>query len=307
MLVTDGYVTAADGVRLFFQKIGDGRSTVVVPYGVYMFDEFKHLAAEHTCIFYDQRNRGRSDEVTDDAMLKGGIHNDVRDLDAVRRYFELEKVSLLGHSYMGTVVALYAMRHPDMVSRVVQVAPTAPNMTRQYPPDLTNMDATATQVFAQLAQMHSESAPGDPIEACNRVWSVLRPLYVLDRTDVHKISRLGSCELVNERNAMRYFHSSIMPTLQSLEISAADYARANMPVLTIHGTRDRNAAYGGGLEWASSLPNARLLTVDPAAHIPWIEAPELVFGSIKTFLDGSWPESAKKAVMQVELAPKTDR
>lgn len=296
MLVTEGYVTAADGVRLFFQKVGDGRSTVVVPNAVYMFDDFKRLAAEHTCIFYDLRNRGRSDEVTDEAMLKGGVHNDVQDLEAVRRHFELEKVSVLGHSYVGAVVALYAMEHPDNISRVVQIGPIAPNMTKHYPPDLTNMDTTAAQVFAQLAQMQHESGPSDPVEACNRVWSVLRPLYVFDRADVHKISRMGFCELANERNGMRYFHSNIMPTLQGLNISAADYARASMPVLTIHGTKDRNAAYGGGLDWVRSLPDARLLTVDDAAHVPWIEAPKLVFGSIETFLDGSWPECVKKVV-----------
>jgi proline iminopeptidase len=295
MLVTEGYATAADGVRLCFQKIGDGRSTVVVPNAANMFDDFKRLAAEHTCIFYDLRNRGRSDEVTDETKLKGGVHNDVHDLEAVRRHFKLEKVCVLGHSYMGTVVALYAMEHPDNVSRVVQIGPTAPNMAKQYPPELTNMDATAAQAFAQLAQMQNESGPSDPVEACNRVWSVLRPLYVFDRADVHKISGMGACELANERNAMRYFHSNIMPSLQSLNISAADYARATMPVLTIHGTKDRNAAYGGGLDWASSLPDARLLTVDNAAHVPWIEAPELVFGSINTFLNGSWPEAAKRA------------
>jgi pimeloyl-ACP methyl ester carboxylesterase len=167
-------------------------------------------------------------------------------------------------------------------------------MTKQYPPDLTNTDATAAQVFAQLAQMQNESGLSDPVEACNRVWSVLRPLFVFDKADVHKISRMGFCQLANERNAMRHFQSNIVPTLQCLKISAADYRRASMPVLTIHGTKDRNVAYGGGLDWARSLPNARLLTVDDAAHVPWIEAPELVFGSIKTFLEGSWPESAKK-------------
>ena len=80
-----------------------------------------------------------------------------------------------------------------------------------------------------------------------------------------------------------------MPKYKRLNISAADYTRAAMPVLIIHGTKDRNAAYSGELEWARSFPNARLLTVDDAAHVPWIEAPELVFRSIKTSLNGSWP------------------
>jgi proline iminopeptidase len=298
MRVTEGYLTAADGVRLFFQKVGDGPSTVVVPNALYMFDDFKHLADRYTCIFYDLRNRGRSDEVTDDALLKGGIHNDVQDLEAVRRHFELAKVSVLGHSYVGAVVALYAMEHADSVSRVVQICPIAPDITKQYPPDLSNMDATTARVFTQLAQMQTEGGPSDPVEACNRVWSVLRPLYVLDEADVGKISRMGFCELANERNMMRHFQSNIMPTLQCLKISAADYARASMPVLTIHGTKDRNAAYGGGLDWARSLPDARLVTVDDAAHVPWIEASQLVFGSIATFLDGSWPAAARKVAVQ---------
>jgi len=41
------------------------------------------------------------------------------------------------------------------------------------------------------------------------------------------------------------------------------------------------------------LPNARLVTVENAAHVPWIEAPERVFGSIERFLDGAWPESGE--------------
>jgi hypothetical protein len=38
--------------------------------------------------------------------------------------------------------------------------------------------------------------------------------------------------------------------------------------------------------------DSRLITVENAARVPWIEAPEKVFGGIETFLDGAWPESA---------------
>jgi hypothetical protein len=37
-----------------------------------------------------------------------------------------------------------------------------------------------------------------------------------------------------------------------------------------------------------------LLTVAGAAHVPWIEAPELTFGAIDVFLSGEWPESAER-------------
>jgi hypothetical protein len=51
------------------------------------------------------------------------------------------------------------------------------------------------------------------------------------------------------------------------------------------------------------LPDARLLTVENAAHVPWVEAPELVFGSIETFLDGAWPEGVEQ-VTSLEPAKK---
>ena len=58
--------------------------------------------------------------------------------------------------------------------------------------------------------------------------------------------------------------------------------------------RDRSAPYGGGREWAMMLPDARLVSIENAGHAPWVENPELVFGWIRTFLDGEWPEAAEK-------------
>lgn len=64
-------------------------------------------------------------------------------------------------------------------------------------------------------------------------------------------------------------------------VRKTEVAKVTVPVLTIHGTRARNVAYGAGREWAAMLPNARLVTVTDAAHFPWVDDPELVFGSIK--------------------------
>jgi hypothetical protein len=36
------------------------------------------------------------------------------------------------------------------------------------------------------------------------------------------------------------------------------------------------------------------LTVDDAAHVPWIEEPEIVFSAIETFLGGQWPDGVEK-------------
>ena len=54
--------------------------------------------------------------------------------------------------------------------------------------------------------------------------------------------------------------------LRQLTLTPGQLVSFTQPVLTIHGRKDRNAPYGAGREWASLLPNARLLTLDRAAH-----------------------------------------
>lgn len=94
-----GYLTVEDGVRLFFQRIGDGPNAVILPNGFDLLDDFKRLAEGRSLIFYDLRNRGRSDHISDSSKLARGIHNDVDDLETVRRYFEIGQVDVIGHSY----------------------------------------------------------------------------------------------------------------------------------------------------------------------------------------------------------------
>jgi pimeloyl-ACP methyl ester carboxylesterase len=137
-----------------------------------------------------------------------------------------------------------------------------------------------------------ERPSGDPEEVCRKFWGVLGAIFVVNPADAGRID-WGRCDLPNERNFMGYWMSRVQPSIQSLNLTAEEFDKATPPVLIVHGTRDRNAPYGGAIDWAMQLPNARLVTVENAAHAPWIEAPELVLNSIRTFLDGDWPEAAR--------------
>ena len=85
----------------------------------------------------------------------------------------------------------------------------------------------------------------------------------------------------------------LVPAVYAIRLSAADLESVTVPVLTIHGSRDRSGPPAGGREWARQLSNARFLSVENAGHMPWIEAPEEVFGAIATFLAGRWPDAAE--------------
>lgn len=187
-------MSAADGVRLFFQIVGDGPQMVVVPNGMYLRDAFEPVWGSRTLVFYDLRNRGFSDSVSDQSKLKGGILNDVDDLEAVRQHLGISKMTLIAHSYVGLTIILYAMKHSAHVSRMVQLAPVQPYADKKYPEHLAVNDGVIQEVFAKLAELQKDRGAESQVEFCKKFWSVLRRIYVFKEADVVKID-WGRCDL----------------------------------------------------------------------------------------------------------------
>ena len=294
MTTREQFVTMADGARLFVQvRAADDRRPLIVPNGTYFVDDLSTLLRDRTVVVYDLRNRGQSDTITDAERLARGIENDVDDLEAVRAFCGFDRVDLLAHSYVAVLPVLYAMKFPAHVGRIVQIGPSAPNPLTEYPAPLMNRDETLRDALAGMQALQAERASMDPQAFCEKVWSLLRAIYVTRAADADKI-RWGRCDQPNERAFMTYWMQHVFPSLRRVAPADADLQRVTPPVLTIHGSRDRSAPYGGGREWAMRLPNARLLTVDDAGHAPWIEAPAAVHAAIATFLDGQWPDQSER-------------
>ena len=55
------YVTTEPGVRLFVQTLGNGPQLIAIPNGYYLFDALSRFAEGRTLVFFDPRNRGRSE------------------------------------------------------------------------------------------------------------------------------------------------------------------------------------------------------------------------------------------------------
>jgi pimeloyl-ACP methyl ester carboxylesterase len=86
-------------VRLLFQTVGSGTQVAACPKDSICWSTC--IAPGRMLVFDDVRNRGRSDTVIDPSKLARGIHKDVDDLDAVRLHFGLDRLNLIGHSYIG--------------------------------------------------------------------------------------------------------------------------------------------------------------------------------------------------------------
>ena len=157
----------------------------------------------------------------------------------------------------------------------------------EYPKELTH----GFDDVAASAEDVKRFRQGNP--PCEVDFDVMRFVLVGNQANASKVK--SQCALANEQPSKLgpHFERSFA-SIQKLTLTRDDFRRIRAPALIIHGTYDRNAPYGSGREWASTLPNARLLTIPGAGHAAWLEAPEVIFPAIRAFLRGAWPKGTAK-------------
>ncbi|PYP21951.1 MAG: hypothetical protein DMD53_05180 [Gemmatimonadetes bacterium] len=114
-----------DGVRLFTRRAGDGPPVVVLHGGPgahhdYLLPQYDLLARGRTLLYYDQRGGGRSPVGRDTPV---GWREHVADLEALRRHWSIDRLTLLGYSWGGLLAVLYWLEHPQRVERLALVSP----------------------------------------------------------------------------------------------------------------------------------------------------------------------------------------
>jgi pimeloyl-ACP methyl ester carboxylesterase len=289
-----GQLETAPGVSIYYERYGEGPEVVIIPGRLFLSDDFRTLAApDRTLILYDMRNRGASSRVEDGATLT--VIEDVRDLEAVRAHFGSERFTAVGFSYLGIMVALYAAEHPERVERIVQIGPAPRDFDTEYPPEQTaSEDSLPPEAFAArdaARQLRTQSGVTQR-QLCEADRGFLRYLLVGNPASAGRVS--DPCPYENEwpDNLNRHFGHHFTD-IQGRDFPASMFTGLTQPVLTLHGTLDRNAPYGGGLEWARTFPNARLITVQGGAHVLWADDPSIV-QDVDTFIDGEWPARAQR-------------
>ena len=286
-----GSVATAPGVALYFERYGNGPNVVFVPNRMYM-PEFAALARpDRTLILYDMRNRGQSGRVEDPSKIT--IMGDVEDVEALRQHFKADKLSLVGYSYLGLMVALYATQHPDKVERLVQIGAVPRKFGTPYPSDQQAGNDTLSKE-AEVAwgewQKVKEPSAAEPIVRCRAFARFLSNMIVVDPANAEKVP--DPCVYENESIANAERHLGLhFADIQKRDFPREPFTKLQQPVLTIHGLLDRNAPYGSGLEWASTFRNARLITVPRGAHQLWLDDPTVI-ADIDKFFDGGWPQRA---------------
>ena len=293
----DGFVTVGDGVRLYFVENGSGTEVLVAPAALYLepllLDE---LAVDRRVIFYDPRNRGRSDRAD---LSSVSLDRQIQDLEDLRIEFGLERMTLLGWSAYGMEMAVYALRYPEHVNRLIQISPIAPaaSLLEQF------ADTRMQQVdLAALEELDQRADSGEfddtPEEYCRHRAALTTPANFVNANLAKQVP--DECMHSNEwqTNRAKYFQA-YFATYGDFDWRQ-DLKNLNVPRLIIHGRED-GIPLEGARAWVEGYSDARLIVLSPSGHFPFIEQKGAVLAAIETFLNGEWPQDA------VEISTDSDR
>jgi proline iminopeptidase len=290
----EGTVVASSSTRLFFRVYGDGPDTAVVLHGGpglhhgYLVPALAGLLPGRTLIFYDQRGRGRS-SLADTLALSPD--SDVADLEALRRRFRLERMTLIGHHWGAAVAGLYAMRHPGQVSRILMLSPFIVHPSFAY--DFALLGARGTDRAGAAAAHNALATAGDAVAFCRAYpwWSFLPA--PADSPAVATTSQRGLCDLPGDRLTQgEAVKRAMLRSLGSWSWrEGLNGVRA--PVLIVEG-HGPSVVEGAARRWAEHLPNARLILLAPPHLYPWAGDAAGFARAADRFLRGGWPDGSLK-------------
>lgn len=290
----EGQVTTDDGVRLHYTESGAGPQVVVVPLGFYLEPYLlEHLARSRRVIMYDPRNRGRSQAAP---LSTISLDRQLRDLENLRESLRLDRFALIGWSGMGMEMAVYAIRHPQRVSRLIQISPVPPAaaIMREAGDARAGRVDRAAQAALDARQKAGEFR-ADPALYCRLDNEISLPSSFADAALARQV--VDVCAYDNEHpvNLWPYF-GALLSSFGDYDLREA-LRGLKTPRLVVHGRED-GIPMAGARAWTDGYGQSRLLLVSPAGHFPFIEQRTAVLAAIDEFLDGRWPAAATTDVLE---------
>jgi len=279
-----------DGASLYYRTTGSGPDVLVMIHGGpgmdsgYLVPDFGPLAEHHRLVFYDQRGAGRSELLPDDPALFTMARH-VADLEALRRHFGLERMTLVAHSFGPAIAASYAIAHPDRVARMIFLGPVPPRAGELWTRYGKTLDARLTAAQGtEMARQEAAILHGpDPVAACRAYWAI----GVLPRVDRPALAAKITGDFCSAppaaiRAGMAVAGPHTTESLGDWDLRAG-LAGVAAPTLILHGESDA-IPMDLVAEWTTALPHAELIKVPGASHFPYVERPDLVWPAIEAFL-----------------------
>lgn len=243
-------VESIAGVRLHVQSLGrPGGSTVVLVHGMttslasFYFSIAPVIAAEHRVIMYDLRGHGRS-EATPSGYGIGSMAGDLAAI--VDRHAPSGPLAIVGHSFGAVVGLRYVLDHPGRVRKLVFAEGPLPVFVEDEDEEGALAEVDAEMVVANILAVQEHAVAHLPTSTRE----VLRGTGRRTRR-------------VRSRTSVLMKETALLADLaRDQDITDAEIARCDCPVLLCYGTRTLPAMEATRKRMSAILPNATMRMFD---------------------------------------------
>lgn len=258
-----GHYADVNGIRLYYEIHGAGRPLILMHGGLGAIEIFgrnlETLAQGRQVIGVDLQGHGRTADI--DRPLRAELMAD--DIAALITHLELERPDIMGYSLGGGVALHLALRHPELVGRLVVVS-TPIKRSAFYPEILAQQEqltAAAAEAMKQtpMYQLYAGIAPKP--EDWARLLSKLGDVMKEDFDFSEEMAKIKATTLLVAGDA------DIFPPAHAVE------------VFGILGGGKRDGGWDG-----SGRPKSRLAILPGLTHYTIFSAPALA-STVVAFLD----------------------
>lgn len=249
-----------NGIRLNTVSFGVGSQTFLAHGGFVGSWElwqqpFELMSKRWRCVSYDHRGAGES-PVSPESITKEAL---VNDLFAVMDKLQIEKCVLAGESNGGAVAIMAVLRQPDRFNGLVLVDSENPNPTPL---------AEERKQFITFIRADYKAAMNGFVKLC-----IPEP----NSGHYHRWG-LDICLRAKPEAAVR-----LLRLFEGTGGGDAKYPLSDIsvPTLVIHGSKDVIIPLESGKYLANNIPNAELVVIEGAGHVPTITYPYEVVEAIE--------------------------
>lgn len=271
---------AADGSTIRYEIHGSGPTLLLIPglgFGPWgFFKQVPALSRRFCTVTFDLR--GPHDQYH-------GIAELVRDAAALLDHLGAGRVHVLGTSLGGFVAQELALARPDLVDRMVLISTSYGGR---------GVERMSARVMAAMFGVGSFSPEG----------AVRRGLKASTSTRYRAEHPDEFDRIVGSRLAFSPSLSSyLLQARAGANFDASGRVRGiDAPTLVIHGSDDRLVPVANARALAQAVPRSRLLILDGAGHLVFIEKAEEVNEEVASFLLGIEKVSVSRPARQSPAA-----
>lgn len=285
----EGYFPGADGARLFYRRVGNGRDALVYVHGGPASGsrgsgEFMEpLARGRILIMYDQRGAGLSEVVSDPGRLT--MAHNIQDLEALRRHFGLERMTLIALSFGAAIAVNYATQHPERVARLILVSPMPP--TRAHSRERARildelLGPELVRRRDELTARLATASDGEIHGVCRELSDITFRLYLARPTEEKLEHAALRCAIPPAALRNRSLVRRVLGTLGDFDFRPM-LTGIRAPTLVVEGT-ETNVPLDATRIWADTIPGARLVLISNAGHEFFVDQPVAFVREAERFL-----------------------